>query len=229
MKSTAVTTSGGIIKRLLFLFLFSITAFAREEVECIGPEGANKFIVYLHGMDTNPPSAQELQNRVVLSSLAKKLNVRFALPRAADKCPTHLNQFCWVWWTKTADELKKVTQSIAEASRTCFPGKKFSTLGFSNGGAALNVFIRLCIKNNFQEIITVGAAGDWSGSDPKNLNGCSPKFTALIGSEDEANQKPVRDFVSHLLMLKARAELIEYKGGHQLLHDALEPIIKRIR
>ncbi len=215
------------MRQLLTLSIFFFTAsLALSATECIGPANAKKSIVYLHGMDTEFPSSQELGNRVVLSELAKKLNIRFALPRAKDKCPPSPQQVCWTWAAKTSADLANVKTAIKSAASDCFSNKDYSVLGFSNGGVAVTAMLRLCEKVDFKSAIVIGAAGGWFSTDPKNLKDCNPSLISLLGSKDTANQKPVRDLISHLISLKAPAVLVEYEGDHKLLYDPLANLLK---
>lgn len=214
----------------IFIFIFLIISFIASSsfsaTDCIGPITAKKFVVYLHGMDTVSPSIQELENRSVLQNLAKNLSIQFALPRATDKCPTNSNQLCWTWAAKTSKEIEPFNEAIKAAALECFPKKDYTVLGFSNGGVAVTTLLRLCEKVDFKSSIVVGAAGGWLSSDPKNLNDCGPKVISLLGSEDKANQKPVRDYVAHLISLKAPVSLVEYEGGHALIYESLRDLLK---
>lgn len=203
------------------LVIFLCVPFAHGGVECIGPKNADKFIVYLHGIDSVVPSKQELANREVLSRLSEALKVRFAVPRASGRCPNNKHQLCWTWSAKTSAELLSVKSAIESAVNACFPSKSYDALGFSNGGIALASMLRLCEKVKFKSVITVGAAGAWYPSDPKNLRSCGTQLVSLLGTDDQANQKPVRDFVAHLISLNAPVELIEYDGGHALVFEPL--------
>lgn len=203
-------------------FLFPVYA----TTECIGPKNASKFMVYLHGMDTVSPSLQEVENRSVLQKLANNLNIRFALPRAVDKCPPNSKQICWTWAAKTSEDIKSVKAAINSAVEVCFSKKEYKVLGFSNGGAAVKALLRLCEKVDFNTAIAIGSAGGWYSSDPKNLESCKPKVTFLLGSEDQPNQKPIREFVSHLVSLRAPVFLVEYKGGHRLMYEPLFNLLK---
>lgn len=214
--------------RLILLFAFFISSFSHANTSCIGPQTAKRFYVYLHGMDTPTPSKQELANRAVLSALASKLNIRFALPRADEKCPSNPNLICWTWSPKTTSDLHLVSNALAEAAQSCFSSQSFGVLGFSNGGIAASAFLRLCENNSFKSLISVGGASGWYSSDPQNLRNCSPKLVAMVGSKDFANQKPIRDFVSHLKSVQAPVELVEYEGGHELVESSLLELLKKL-
>ena len=215
------------MKIILFIIVSLIASSAFCSTECTGPTNASKFIVYLHGMDTVLPSSQELENRQVLQKLSKNLNIRFALPRANSKCPTSSQQVCWTWAAKNIEDLVAVKNSIASAAAECFSKKDYTVLGFSNGGVAVTALLRLCEKVDFKSAIAVGAAGAWFSSDPKNLEACGLRITMMLGSEDKANQKPVRDFAAHLLLLKAPVSIVEYKGTHKLVYEPLTDLLKQ--
>lgn len=214
--------------RLIFLIILILlpTTYSFGSTECIGSPTANKFIVYLHGMDSVSPSKQELGNRAILKNLAEKLNIRFALPRATQKCPVNNQQICWTWAAKTHEDISIVQMAIKSAAEDCFANRDYSVLGFSNGGVAVGALLRMCEKVSFKSAIIVGAAGGWFSTDPKNLEGCSPIIISLLGSEDQANQKYVREFVSHLISLKAQVSLVEYKGDHRLFFEPLADLLK---
>ncbi len=213
--------------RFFIIFLISsIGSAAFCSTDCIGPETATKYIVYLHGMDTVLPSPQERGNRSILEELAKNLNIRFALPRATDKCPTNPQQICWTWAAKTGADLAPVKNAVKTAASDCFAKKNYTVIGFSNGGVAVTALLRLCERVDFKSAIVIGAAGGWFSSDPKTLTDCDLKLTSLLGSEDQSNQKPVRDLVNHLITLKASISLVEYTGGHRLVYEPLFSLLK---
>ncbi|OFZ79400.1 MAG: hypothetical protein A2603_14515 [Bdellovibrionales bacterium RIFOXYD1_FULL_55_31] len=116
------------------------------QTDCLGTWAAKHYLIYLHGMDTESPSPQEQQNREMLSRLAQVLNLRIALPRAKNACPTQPNLKCWDWaFTKEAVQAE-LANAIAEANQ-CFPdGAAFSFVGFSNGGYLVNAAIQNCIQ-----------------------------------------------------------------------------------
>lgn len=80
----------------ILLLLFSTVSRAAEELEvsCLGLSNAKHALIFLHGMDSSRPSQQELSNRAILERIADSLNVRIALPRAANMCPTQPNSIC---------------------------------------------------------------------------------------------------------------------------------------
>ena len=215
-----------LLRNNLIILLILLPVASLAATECIGPLKANKFIVYLHGMDSISPSAQELRNREILGDLAKDLNIRFAIPRATRACPTNSSQLCWTWAAKTSEDLLPVKKAITDAAKECFLSKNYSVLGFSNGGVAVAALLRLCEKVDYDSAIVVGAAGGWFSTDPKTIEGCYPKLILLLGSEDQANLKPVRSFVEHLTSLKAPISLVEYKGGHELIYETLARLLK---
>ncbi len=205
---------------LSFILIFSAHS-SLASTECIGEKNAKKLMVYLHGMDSISPSRQELDNRIVLEKLAKSLDMRFAIPRATKACPTNDKQICWTWTARTAEDLEPVKKAISSAAHDCFSSKTYSVLGFSNGGTAVASLLRLCQDVDFKLGIVVGAAGAWFSSDPSSLQNCQPEIISMIGSQDSANHKPARDFIAHLVSLKAKATVVEYQGDHSLSYQAL--------
>lgn len=63
-----------------------LTTISASAIECLGSKDSKKVAVYLHGMNSEPPSYQELRNRKSLASISATLKIGFAVPRAKDKC-----------------------------------------------------------------------------------------------------------------------------------------------
>lgn len=215
-------------KMLASFSVFFLSLFVEANTDCIGPSTAYDSIVYLHGMDTQEPSAQEKRNRAALENLSKKLNIRFALPRATMTCPDNKDLKCWTWAPKNALDLHAIEKSIYTAARKCFSSQSYSLLGFSNGGTVVNAISRLCMGDKFKALISVGAPGSWYLTDPKTLSNCIPKLTLMIGASDQVNQTPVRELYRHITELNGPVELIEYSGGHELPSEALEVTLKKL-
>ncbi|MBC7714273.1 MAG: hypothetical protein H7177_13095 [Rhizobacter sp.] len=212
--------------KLFFLILFPF--FANASVECIGPTNASKYIIYLHGIDREEFSPQEIKNREILKKLANNLSLKIALPRAKTKCPQDKDLLCWVWEAQYKKDLEPTFTSIKEASTECFPNKDYNVVGFSNGGAAVSAFLRLCENPGFKTAISIGAGGGWFSSDPKKLLNCMPNLIIMLGSNDGANQAPVRNYINHLQTLKAQVKLIEYQGKHEILYEPLKEQLEKL-
>lgn len=201
---------------LLVSLLFSTAAFTTE---CIGPASATRFVVYLHGMDTNKPSEQEQKNRTALSAAAEKLNIRFALPRAVTDCPTNPKLKCWTWTEQ--DSIDPVLGQISQAANDCFSGNDFSLLGFSNGGYVMNKIMRKCVQGKYSKLYSFGAGGEWAASDVQDLATCPLSLSVNVGRGDHYNVVPARDFHDHIKSLGGNVSYSTYSGGHRLTAEAL--------
>lgn len=194
------------------------------EVSCIGPESADTFAIYLHGMDSVVPSQHELGNRAILKDIAKALNIRFALPRAGMECPTQPGSICW-GWKFDQTELAAVLPQIVESRSACFANEKpFAILGFSNGGYLLTRWysgglIPSVSPRPFLLIASGSGKGQvLPGIDDLSMN---PSLTIVIGKEDQFNFDPSESLFHSLKALKAPVRLIEFQGGHVLDKDSL--------
>ncbi len=213
-------------KFIYFFLTLIVCSNLLADISCLGPKSATKFWVYLHGMDSPVMSSQEMNNRETLLKIANKLNIRFALPRAVNPCPTNDKLICWTWAPRKIEDIKPVQNSIEQAADKCFSKKEYGVLGFSNGGVAAQAIIRLCMKNKFTVIIAIGAVGMYYPGDLQDLSNCSPRLISMIGSDDNANKESVTNFVKHLKSIKANVELVQYFGGHSLPRTDLENILK---
>lgn len=189
---------------------------------CVGPSDARSFAIYLHGMDGETPSEQEMKNRKVLVALAQRLSLRVALPRAKMACPNQAGSICWGWSFNDA-EVAESASIVRAAASSCFADHPVTVVGFSNGGYLLTKLIRSCsLKRELPtatRVITVGA-GMIKGtieSEPK-LAGCG-ELTMLVGSKDEFNFDPTGNLVRQLRARSANVREIQFDGGH-LLNDA---------
>ncbi|MBL7545963.1 MAG: hypothetical protein JNL11_19245 [Bdellovibrionaceae bacterium] len=207
---------------VLVLFLSS-TAWS---FECVGPKTASNFAVYLHGMDTQKPSPQEQSNRKKLSEIANKLNLRIAIPRAADLCSNDKNLICWGWNFNDSKIIDATLYLSSKAEAECFPKKKANGLiGFSNGGFVVNQIVKDCKKTEFSWFVSIGAAGSWNDSSTEDLSQCG-KISLLAGKQDKANYENIKNLAAWFHKNKAPAQLIMYEGGHEIPEKELEQELK---
>lgn len=202
------------------------------DVSCIGPVLADRFVIYLHGMDSVVPSKQELQNRTILNNLANILNIRFAIPRAKEKCPTQPEAICW-GWKFDQTELSTILPKIIESRSKCFSTEKpFAMLGFSNGGYLLMRWFSKSFPLSGVSLPTlIIASGSGKGYVSSSINNLSsiPKLILVIGKQDKFNFDPSELLFKNFQKLNAPVQLIEFDGGHELNQDALEVALKSIK
>ena len=210
---------------LLFMLYFLPKAMAQE---CIGSETAKHFVVYLHGIDTQEPSPQEKTNREKLNSLAKKLNLRIAIPRATKKCPNEPAMLCWGWNFNDAEVTKLTLEEVAAKAKKCFPkAEKQILLGFSNGGFVVNRIVQDCLKTPYSKLVSIAAGGSWKTGTAQDLSRCG-SIVFLIGQKDEFNYVSVKKYETWLKQNKATTKLVEFSGSHELPSNELEQVLRNI-
>ncbi len=197
---------------------------------CIGSPDAKSFAVYLHGVDGVTASSQELGNRKVLESLAKNLSMRIALPRASKACPNDASSLCW-GWTFDERELDAAATAIRTAASSCFEGKSFGLVGFSNGGYLLTKMVRDCsLKRRVPLASWAVAAGSalFKGSldpEPRSLSECG-KLRFVTGTKDEFNFDPQHHLLDELKRKGADVGEVAFDGGHLLAEVPLASAIQ---
>jgi hypothetical protein len=207
--------------------LVSTIDFLKQNPTCVGSPEAKHYAVYLHGIDSAQPGEQEVANRKVLESIARKLKVRFALPRAKDKCGDGL---CWGWAVTDEKALESVP-AIRAAADACFPsGSSYGLLGFSSGGYLATKLFRACLipehLPNVKWVVTSGATMMKGPIEPKpeDLSGCR-QLAMLIGTKDQFNNDPSRNYLKLLQSKHAKVEYVEFDGDHNLYE---KPMISAI-
>lgn len=196
---------------------------------CIGSPNAKSFAIYLHGMDGEAPSEQEMTNRAVLAALARKHSLRIALPRARLTCPSQAGSICWGWSFDDA-EVRAAMPVVRDAALTCFGEKPAAVVGFSNGGYLLTKLIRSCLLKSelpaATRVISVGA-GMIKGpleAKPESLAECGD-LTMLVGTKDEYNFDPSGNLLSGLRGKNANVREVRFDGGHLLDEAALGQVL----
>lgn len=208
---------------LILLSLFSAQTYALEE--CIGPKDSKTALIYLHGMDTESPSPQEIENRKTLKKISEFLNIGIALPRATAKCPNK-TQLCWGWNFNEAGVVDSTLKTAQQTKEKCFPKSKHTGLiGFSNGGFVINQIIKDCRKNNFDWLVSIGAGGSWNQTDKKDLSNCG-SLTLMTGKKDKSNYEHIKELGKWFKDNKAKITVIEYNGDHILPEKDLENILR---
>jgi predicted esterase len=171
--------------------------------DCFGPEGAEKRVVYLHGLDTRGPSWIELQNRARLRAVAELLHIRIALPRAGGAWPQH-----------GSEEIQRSFAMIESQANTCFRSPaRFGLIGFSNGGNFANALFLRCSAGNPAWIVSVGSEGGVP-RDSAPLSTCG-EIRLIAGRHDPAFASS-RGLARQLARRGADVRFIEHPGLHEL-------------
>lgn len=213
----------------LFKYIISllITFPMLSYAECIGPKDSKTVAIYLHGMDTESPSNQELENRKVLSKISESLKIGIAIPRAKNKCPNK-SQICW-GCNFNEDGVVENALQLASASQTqCFPkSTQIGLIGFSNGGFVANQIIKDCKKTDFKWLVSIGAGGSYNKNDKTNLNKCGA-LILMAGKEDKSNYEQIKSLEKWMNERKANVNFVEYESGHNLPEKDLEKVLKTL-
>lgn len=210
---------------LILLSLFSAPTYALDE--CIGSKDSNTVAIYLHGMDTESPSPQELENRKILKKISEILNVGIALPRSTAKCPNK-TQLCWGWNFNEAGIIDSALKTSQQTNEKCFPKSKHTGLiGFSNGGFVVNQIVKECRKNDFDWLISIGAGGSWNQTDKKDLSNCG-SLTLMAGKKDKSNYESIKELKKWLTEKKANVTIVEYDDGHTIPEKDLQKVLRSV-
>lgn len=210
---------------LILMSLFSPTTYALDE--CIGSKDSKTVAIYLHGMDTESPSLQELENRKTLKKISESLKIGIALPRSNSKCPNK-TQICWGWNFNEAGVIESALKAAQQTKDKCFP-KSIHTglIGFSNGGFVANQIVKDCQKNNFDWLISVGAGGSWNQNNKKDLSKCG-SLILMAGKKDKSNYEPIKELGKWLKEHKSKITVIEYDDSHTLPEKDLENVLRSV-
>lgn len=229
------------VKRIIFLFSIIVMAtFSCETLqeqghsnkfsECIGNSSAEKFLIYLHGMDASTPSSQELKNRKQLLLIANELNIRIALPRAIKPCLGQPQSICWSW-NHSKEEMTASAEIVEQSANSCFPlGARYGLLGFSNGAYLLSAVYRNCkladIFPSADWVVLVGGSKMKGsiGPVPSSLKNCG-SMSILNGDQDGFNADIDRNYYQQLIQKGADVKEIFYKGGHELPYKELRDLL----
>lgn len=221
-----------ISRRSIAIFILGLIFLPFSEsvsaTSCISPTASEVKgrIIYLHGMDSISPSAQELGNRKILKKISKELSLSIAIPRAKDICPKHKNQICWMWGTEANDVVRKKKVAILKEIKDCTSEKSNDVwLGFSNGGNLVTQFLQECSSK--EKYISFGASGGYVKSNLSNLSECGV-YKAFIGKKDKWNYSHAIKYYNNLKDKKSKIDVIEFDGGHNLEYDLLKKAIKEL-
>jgi dienelactone hydrolase len=176
---------------------------------CLGPRGASRQIVYLHGLDSFAPSWQELDNRRALAAIP---DAAIAMPRA----PACGAGRCW----STADEGATDTiTAVRGAARACFgDDAKYGVVGFSRGGFAL---ARLATCNSVGARWAIVASA--YGHTDLRLTDCP--VAVVVGRGDRYHHDGAVDYAQRRQAGELPTLLFEFDRGHRLDTDAVTSAI----
>lgn len=210
---------------LILLSLFSTPTYAFDE--CIGSKDSKTVAIYLHGMDAESLSPQELENRKILKKISESLNIGIALLRSTAKCPNK-TQLCWGWNFNETGIVDSALKTAQQTKEKCFPKSKHSGLiGFSNGGFVANQIVKDCRKTEFSWLVSIGAGGSWNKNDTKDLSLCG-SLVLMTGKKDKYNYEPIKELGKWLKERRANINVVEYDDGHILPEKDLENILKSV-
>lgn len=216
------------MKVWIALLLAGSVAQARDisKSECVGPAGAPVKAIYMHGLFNDDKSAWytplEEGNRAKLEELAKKLNIRIAIPTAPKSSG---GMYRW-----EGQSLNKVETTARDACGGHLDVPR-ALIGFSSGGYLARSIALACdskMKTSYTSIIMVGA----NASPPSGASYADcPKFTFMAGNSDGTNKKQNVD--SMLKSYKDKGggdtDFVTYPGGHVMPpNDLLEKQLQSV-
>lgn len=216
-----------LFTRLTLILTLLISTSPSLATECIGSKDLKTGAIYLHGMDTEPPSAKELSNRSSLAAISKSLKIGFSMPRAKNKCPDN-RLFCWGWNFNDSESVESAIVTAMNAKAECFPkATSVGLIGFSNGGFVVNQIIKDCRKTTFNWLISIGAGGSQNKNNEKDLSKCG-SLILMAGKNDTYNYEPIKGLAGWLKTRGADIKIVEYNDGHVLPEKDLENVLKLI-
>lgn len=185
---------------------------------CLGPKGAGRHVVYLHGLDSMAPSWQELDNRRALAEIP---DLAIAIPRAP-ACGTGR---CW------PDSDEGATDTIAAirgAAKACFGDHaSYGVVGFSRGGFAL---ARLATCNTFGARWAIIASA-FGYTDDNRLRDCP--VAVVVGRHDRYQHDGAVGYAQRRRAAELPTWLFEFDGGHRVdaisLRSAIETVEQNAR
>ena len=205
--------------RLMLLFalvmITSCTTWDKNDMLILGNEKSDKAFVYLHGLDQDSPSEQELNNRQILNRIGKELDVKFLAIRAIDHCPQFDNKLCWP--QKTIEDLHGVKTRLDDVTQT-YNIKGY--VGFSNGGFYLNEAAQQGLLPSDTNIVSVGAGGTYNADNANKV----PRTFIIIGKNDTYQYKPSINLSKSL----PNSVLFEFQGAHEMPYLELYKAVKQI-
>lgn len=205
--------------KLLVLALLVVTGRGQAAPAlCLGPKDAASRFIYLHGMDDEKPTAQELENRRLLGKLAESLSMRVAVVRGNHRCK---GKVCWK--QDTPQEVTATYEALRRDAGACFDSSKpLGLLGFSNGGYLAGKIAFHCLTPKPEWVVVVGSAGTVKAD--ASLAQCAP-VTVLMGERDMTLEK-ARRFHKDLASRGALTRFETFKGGHEFKEDVLKRILQ---
>jgi predicted esterase len=198
-----------------------------SKVSCLGPPDALFNAVYLHGIDSPSPGDLELANRKNLAAIAEALSLRIALPRASTPCPEQTDMRCW-GWSFDQEQLTAGVRAIDQAAQTCFKGRRYGLIGFSNGGFFVGRLLRTCaVRAKVPWMLTMGSSvlNGPLEAEPRSLAGCG-HLVMLAGNGDSDNAEGLDHMVKELRAKGADVVGSRYDGGHEMPSEALRAALR---
>lgn len=178
----------------------------------LGATDSTKTWIYLCGLTEHIDSEQEVENRKILDTLGKRLNLRFLAIHPFYRCGRVDYKLCWPHYTpeQTLETFNTILSVVEDEKISGY-------IGFSNGGFFLNQLSQM--KELSLPIITIGAAGSYfQSSVPNNL-------TMIVGTL-EPIYNSAQAFYKNAKGSPLSVTFIEHEGDHILPSNALEKLMR---
>ncbi|MBS0271648.1 MAG: hypothetical protein JSR85_03250 [Proteobacteria bacterium] len=178
----------------------------------LGASDSSKTWVYLCGLTEHINSEQEVENRSILDTLGKRLNLRFLAIHPFYRCGRVNYKLCWPHYTpeQTLDVFDTILTVVRDEQISGY-------IGFSNGGFFLNQLSQM--KELSLPIITIGAAGSYfEPSVSNNLTIIVGKLEPIYGSARALYRNAKNSPLS--------VTFIEHDGSHIIPSNTLEKLMR---
>lgn len=204
----------------IILALFTLVgsaAFAARNIqqsECVGPAGAPVKAIYLHGWFPKGGSGTwyhslEADNRKKLEELAKKMNIRIAIPVAQSiNGANGMRQ----WGGGSLNTAESAAKSAC-GSALAVPR---ALIGFSSGGYMAREVALQCdskMKSSYTAIVMIGAK---PRTPPKASYAGCPKFVVMAGKGDGSAAIGNAPAMTKAYEKRGgdKTDVVTYPGGH---------------
>lgn len=208
-----------LVASILFV---GFAAFSRnvQQSECVGPANAPVKAIYMHGWFPASGaggwySQLEADNRVKLEALAKKMNIRIAIPVAKSvNGANNMRQ----WDGNSLSTAETAAKSACGGSALAVPR---ALIGFSSGGYMARNVALACdakTKSSYSAIVMIGAKPRMPSKE--SYAGC-PKFVVMAGKSDGSAAIGSASSMTKAYEKRGgdKTSIVTYPGGH-IIPDA---------
>lgn len=214
IKKASIYEESNSKSNILTKFDFSRPLSNFSHLEIIGDSSSNTVWIYLCGVTRDFFSEEEVENRMKLNRIGKKVGVKFLAIKPIHRCKKFENKLCW-----PHDDPLETIHTYQEIRKVIGDRKPSGYIGFSNGGYFLNQLAQVQDLN--APIISIGSGGHLG--DAKKMN----TIYLAIGTKD-IHLKFAKQFQEYFKKTLLKVHLIKYNDGHILPEGLLEKLIRQL-